>query len=616
MSKIGRNEPCPCGSGKKFKKCCGGIHEDLTSFTGEEHRRILERIKDFVAMPELVHFKKSAKGEFWGKYLGKEPFFDEDYYKTVSEECFYRWLFFDCRLRNGRYLAERFLEDHPVLFAGEKAYINQGKRTCMRLYEITQVHPGRALELRDLVDDSQIQVKEVQGSYSLTRWDILAARIMPRGISGKPEMDGGAMLYPRMTAQAIVEQFHEHLEQFRAENPRANELLFVKTLVPLLHQAWIQPIYDPQLPQLMTTDGQPLMIAKSFFEVHDQQRLKAALNACPDLRYDKQYDQWLWLSPSKEDGDRIDLGVFSLEKKQLMLEAFSQERAEQGRALIEHIAQDAVSFRVCSLQDGQQALKEYHASSSSSSSSAAAGAPSVEEIIPFEIAAELAADHYQKYYNAWLDDKIPRLQNLTPRQAAQSAELRPELKELLKDLEHMYQQSLRSKTPGFDPFWLWEELGLQDEPEAHSPIGQLPLTGYEAIAHQVPGLAQASQQIATRFRQQKNFHLASTITREQLKEDSSCSRFLQKQAIQGFRGGLDQDQAMEQANLLGSHLLYMSNYDLHYRKIFWVDESLAWMLDKTQLDMTGEMLRLPFATFALVFNDRYSLGIAERLLSQ
>ncbi len=21
--KLGRNEPCPCGSGKKYKKCCG-----------------------------------------------------------------------------------------------------------------------------------------------------------------------------------------------------------------------------------------------------------------------------------------------------------------------------------------------------------------------------------------------------------------------------------------------------------------------------------------------------------------------------------------------------------------------------------------------------------------
>ncbi|NCO41434.1 MAG: zinc chelation protein SecC [Armatimonadetes bacterium CG_4_10_14_3_um_filter_66_18] len=24
LSKVGRNEPCPCGSGRKFKKCCGG----------------------------------------------------------------------------------------------------------------------------------------------------------------------------------------------------------------------------------------------------------------------------------------------------------------------------------------------------------------------------------------------------------------------------------------------------------------------------------------------------------------------------------------------------------------------------------------------------------------
>jgi uncharacterized protein YecA (UPF0149 family) len=22
-SNVGRNDPCPCGSGKKFKKCCG-----------------------------------------------------------------------------------------------------------------------------------------------------------------------------------------------------------------------------------------------------------------------------------------------------------------------------------------------------------------------------------------------------------------------------------------------------------------------------------------------------------------------------------------------------------------------------------------------------------------
>ncbi|MCP5508583.1 MAG: SEC-C domain-containing protein, partial [Chlamydiales bacterium] len=27
--KVGRNDPCPCGSGKKYKKCCGQGSEDF-----------------------------------------------------------------------------------------------------------------------------------------------------------------------------------------------------------------------------------------------------------------------------------------------------------------------------------------------------------------------------------------------------------------------------------------------------------------------------------------------------------------------------------------------------------------------------------------------------------
>lgn len=33
MSKVGRNEPCPCGSGKKYKKCCLPRAEALESET-------------------------------------------------------------------------------------------------------------------------------------------------------------------------------------------------------------------------------------------------------------------------------------------------------------------------------------------------------------------------------------------------------------------------------------------------------------------------------------------------------------------------------------------------------------------------------------------------------
>lgn len=31
MTKIGPNERCPCGSGKKYKKCCDGPHVVATS---------------------------------------------------------------------------------------------------------------------------------------------------------------------------------------------------------------------------------------------------------------------------------------------------------------------------------------------------------------------------------------------------------------------------------------------------------------------------------------------------------------------------------------------------------------------------------------------------------
>ena len=26
-TKVGKNAPCPCGSGRKFKKCCGGRND-------------------------------------------------------------------------------------------------------------------------------------------------------------------------------------------------------------------------------------------------------------------------------------------------------------------------------------------------------------------------------------------------------------------------------------------------------------------------------------------------------------------------------------------------------------------------------------------------------------
>ena len=47
MSKIGRNDPCPCGSGKKYKKCC-------LNFSPQEKDKIIQGyIKDVIALDNL-----------------------------------------------------------------------------------------------------------------------------------------------------------------------------------------------------------------------------------------------------------------------------------------------------------------------------------------------------------------------------------------------------------------------------------------------------------------------------------------------------------------------------------------------------------------------------------
>ena len=47
MTKIGRNEPCPCGSGKKYKRCC-------MSSVGKQHADFVDSIGQMLAMnPDL-----------------------------------------------------------------------------------------------------------------------------------------------------------------------------------------------------------------------------------------------------------------------------------------------------------------------------------------------------------------------------------------------------------------------------------------------------------------------------------------------------------------------------------------------------------------------------------
>ncbi|HBF42265.1 MAG TPA: hypothetical protein DDW42_01305 [Desulfobacteraceae bacterium] len=51
MKKIGRNDPCPCGSGKKFKNCHLGREDELSSIQSEKLKK--DVAKKITSLPEI-----------------------------------------------------------------------------------------------------------------------------------------------------------------------------------------------------------------------------------------------------------------------------------------------------------------------------------------------------------------------------------------------------------------------------------------------------------------------------------------------------------------------------------------------------------------------------------
>ncbi len=54
MAKIGRNAPCPCGSGKKYKKCCLPLHETSRSLQNEEMVSLIAGMDDLDRLANSV----------------------------------------------------------------------------------------------------------------------------------------------------------------------------------------------------------------------------------------------------------------------------------------------------------------------------------------------------------------------------------------------------------------------------------------------------------------------------------------------------------------------------------------------------------------------------------
>lgn len=596
--KVGRNEPCPCGCGRKHKRCCLG-KGPAAPFTPDERVSAVGKLRDF-AEEELGPEDDDAYDAFYEPWRGDERF-DAlgGEWMEFSEAVYDMWFFFDRVLDGGRRAVDAFLEQGTPLPAGERRYLDLARETAMRLYEVEDATPGTSVTLRDVAAGTRLAVHERLGSRSMDRHALVAARIIARGASGQPEIEAGFLHIPDLIREALISQVASHRESYRRENPGSAEREFDEEMAPFFHEAWMSCLIDPPLPRLKNTDGEDVSTTRVRFEVADPDGLQAVLDGAPDIvREEEGKAAWLW---SGEDprGAPIVLGRVAWRGQSLELECNSPPRGERGRAMIEALAGDKVRHLSTSHESVAMAVRDRLRSGERAAEPASGLSREEQEA--------LTLDALARHYRSWLDEPVPALTDRTPREAARDEALRPKLIGLIGQLEGHYQTALRRGEPAYDPSWMWDELGLA----ARSPLAHPPPLAHERLASVVPGLGELCSDVARHARRRPGFDDARTIlTAGDIRANLEVWQFLRGRppAVDaGASGGAAAD--------LEAHIRFIVNFELHRRKTFWVDESLAYMLANTELDVTGSELRMPFPCFAVVFTDRAVLSLAERMLS-
>lgn len=454
--KVGRNEPCPCGSGKKYKKCCLGrtlaVAPPPTPALFSEADRVsaLNKLRAFGDRPDLVRDLAELSLDYWGPRLHSRP--DEDQRKVLDlpQAGVMRtgWLWFDAELPDGRTLTDRFLtEEGASLTPGERAFLDQACATSQNLYEVEEVRLDEGMTLRDLAGGERLWVRERSATHHVARWDLIVARLMPRP-DGSLVFEAGLLQIPPRAAERLLPQWRTAERVFHSHAPHAAPWTVRKRLGHLLSRWWITLVAFRPLPTVVTAEGDPVTFTSVRFDVTDRDSLRAALGDAPELEeVEPGCFNWHEETPAY---CRL-LGTIRLTDEHLTLDAASEVRAERGRQMLERLAPQALRYRLTSFEDIKQAMER-----AESRHRAEPAKP-----LPPDDATEVLGTFYEQHYRAWVDQPVPALDNQTPREAARDPRRRPKLIALLKEFENREAHAARQGQTPYDFTWMWQELELE-----------------------------------------------------------------------------------------------------------------------------------------------------------
>jgi hypothetical protein len=452
MDKIGRNDPCPCGSGKKYKKCCM-MRDQESEIRDREESEAASRALDWLAEHYPDETDEAVHGEFFGGLtdeemdrLGNLPDDLQDMIQINIGE----WLVTDAHIEvNGVRTPVRdlfFGLGGPLMSPASRDWLQRLGERPLSLYEVQEVKPREGMELADLLkpDGPSVWVTERTATRNLLRYDVLGARLVRR--------DGGFVLsgavYPFIRTDALACR-----DKILNKIKRTTSSLAGEVVGTFIIRQWLERLATERpLPKIVDTlTGDSVMLVTDHYGVTDWEALGVILAAQPDV-HGNRTEGWVRFARTAGNVRRSRAALNPKGDETLEVFCRTLKLADDARRWLEKIAGSTLTYKIREMVDprSRKALE----------STPAVPRPN----IPPEVATQIMHDYLRNVYDDWTEKPIPVLGNRTPRVAIKTAKGRREVIELLQTYE--LNDARRVRDEGGKPFdfgFLWERLGLKRE---------------------------------------------------------------------------------------------------------------------------------------------------------
>lgn len=490
-TKIGRNDTCPCGSGKKYKKCCMVAESMSTAkLTSIDFKwRQLRQLENSVVYQHILPYvtnelpddiMKSALVDCFSESLPDE--LDEE---LLCDHYFLPWFLFNWipddtfglkQFNSELTVAQNYLKTHSNrLNSQEKRFIELMSQSYYSFYSIRHVELETSLTVKDILLGTTHTIKERLGTHQLKPGDIVFGRILT--IDDHSIFIGMAPFVIPVLYQSDFLNYRDWLIEFNGDiDLNTDTLRFdFDGMIRDHYFEVLKMMYDRPSPIVQNTDGEPIQFSKSYFKLNIAP--EEAFNHLKPLTLEEDPDDFLQEAKKDKSGalkeiqfpwikkgttlhkswDNTILGHITLEHGQLILETNSYERAQQGKKVLSQYLGDAVMFQKSLIETPEQKIKNSSKPNTKSIKNKADG-----DLMELPEVQEQLKAMAEKHWKNWFDQSIPDLKNKTPREAVKTKDGRERLEALL--LYYQHNDSEKSNNPfKADIPYLKKELGLESD---------------------------------------------------------------------------------------------------------------------------------------------------------